>query len=125
MKIGIDGLADVFNHIIDDYGDEVKKSMKEILPEVAKETTSKLKRSGSFKDRKGSYRKGWAKKIEEGRTGIKVRVHNKTDYQLTHLLEFGHAKAGGGRTRPFPHIAEANEYAQTQVVKKLKERLGK
>ena len=59
--------------------------------------------------RTGKYAKGWRCKItDSGRGNKSARVHNKTDYQLTHLLEKGHKKRGGkGRVKAYVHIAPA------------------
>ena len=35
---------------------------------------------------------------------------------LAHLLEHGHAKRGGGRTRAIPHILPAQEAAEEQLM---------
>ena len=52
--------------------------------------------------------------------GVTYTVHSKTQYQLTHLLEYGHAKRGGGRTKAQPHIIKGEELA----IKELKEKAG-
>lgn len=43
------------------------------------------------KQRTGRYKKGWRSSAETSATGVEVTVYNKTDYQLTHLLENPHA----------------------------------
>ena len=41
----------------------------------------------------GAYAKDWVAEAEASETGVEVVVHNKRHYQLTHLLELGHAIA--------------------------------
>ena len=52
-------------------------------------------------------------------------MHSKNRYQLTHLLENGHAKRGGGRVRAFPHIAPAETAGTEQLVKDIERDLKK
>lgn len=85
------------------YNREVEEGLKEIQQDTAKRLVADLKET-SPKDT-GSYKKGW--RIKRQRKSL--IVHNATDYQLTHLLEHGHAKRGGGRVAAKVHIAPAEE----------------
>lgn len=87
------------------FTNEVKEGMNEAQEKNAKEARTKLKRTSPKLT--GSYAKGWrAKKLKHGWV-----VHNATDYQLTHLLEKGHAKRGGGRVPAKPHIEKVEQEA--------------
>lgn len=67
------------------------------------------------------YNRGWTvKKTKRDKTAT---VHNATDYQLTHLLEKGHAKVNGGRTRAFPHIAPVAERCEDELLNNIKKNL--
>lgn len=71
------------------------------------------------------YCKGWRlKKDKTGKNRYIVKVWNKTDYQLTHLLEFGHATRNGGRTRPQAHIRPTEEKYKKEFEKELKRKIG-
>ena len=60
----------------------------------------------------------------ESQTDIRVEVYNATDYQLTHLLEHGHALVGHngkvlGTVGAIPHIGPAEQKAEKQLLKKV------
>ena len=53
--------------------------------------------------------------------GETVRDENR--YQLAHLLEFGHAKRGGGRVSAQPHIAAAEAKGMEQLEDEIRKAL--
>ena len=74
--------------------------MQEVFDEVGKEAVKKLKKTSPVNPKgkqSGRYAKGWAyekgKKYRGKSVGV---VRNKTDPQLTHLLEKPHETGGGG-----------------------------
>ena len=111
------------NNILTEYGDDAKEIIETTISKSAKEATKQLKNAGSFGGT-GKYKKGWSSKIQKKRVGIEAVVYNAAAPGLAHLLEFGHAKQNGGRTRAFPHIAPINDQVQEDVVRQLEERLG-
>ncbi len=93
-----------------EYDQEIADATKRITDEVAKETVDSLKKSSPKLT--GSYRKGWRKKQSYAdRRTKRNTVYNETDYQLTHLLEYGHASRNGGRVRAIQHIAPVEQAA--------------
>lgn len=120
IKVG--NFEETLNDLLTMYGDEARNAIQEEVIDVAKEASKKLKSAGSFNGKK--YRKGWTSKVDNKRVTIRAFAYNKNHYQLTHLLEFGHAKQNGGRTRAFEHISPVNDWAQSELVKRIKERLG-
>lgn len=126
--IRIDNIGSELAKIMQEYSSEVLHEMKSEVKKVAKETVRELKDTSpeGTGSTKGHYKDGWTYKTEvDTGTALAVRVHNKKKPGLTHLLEKGHAKRGGGRTRAFPHIGPAEENAINKFESELKERLTK
>ena len=96
------------------YSDEVAEGIRKEVKEVAKETVATLKAT-SPRDT-GEYARGWSSRVEfESREDIRVRIYNRTEPQLTHLLEYGHAKTNGGRVEGRPHIRPAEQEAEKKL----------
>ncbi|WP_419066819.1 HK97 gp10 family phage protein [Hominenteromicrobium sp.] len=101
------------------YSDEVAEGIKKAVNDVAKETVRTLKTT-SPRDT-GKYARGWTFKVEfESPEDIRVRISNRTKWQLTHLLENGHAKVNGGRVDGKPHIRLAEQAAADKLVGAVK-----
>ena len=114
-------LSKEIKDILEEYGEEVSDAMKGIVPKVAKDAVKKL-RSDSPKN-SGGYARGWTQKTEKGNFTISSTVYNSKKPGLPHLLEYGHAKRNGGRTRPEEHIKPVEEWVQEETVRKIEEEL--
>lgn len=116
-KVNINGITKEFAKILSDYKEEVEEGISIAGDKVAKKTVSNLrKNSPKRKKNGGAYAKGWRVSTIKG----KRIIHNKTKYQLTHLLENGHAKVNGGKVDGIPHIKPAEEEAIKEYVSEVK-----
>lgn len=95
--------------VLKEYTGEIMDGIDEAVKECGKGLRKDI--AAKSNKRTGRYRKGWRCDIKSrGRGDSTAKVYNKTDYQLTHLLENGHKKGRGrAAARPFPHIAPSEE----------------
>ena len=122
-EVTFESLGKEMAKLFKEYGDDVNKILEEEMKTVSKETTSQLKKT-SPKGR-GDYAKGWKFKLEKTRLGPVTTIYNATHAWLVHLLEHGHAKRNGGRTKAEPHVKPAEDWAEKELVKRVEERLSK
>ena len=107
-KVSIDQMASVIMDGLKEYADlatdDLKAAVKKTGNEVRKQIQSTAPKAS------GKYSKSWSvKTTKESSNGMEVTVYSRNRYQLAHLLEFGHAKRGGGRVAARPHIAAAEQ----------------
>ena len=112
--VSIDGLADAVMEELTEYNKLAEETMKEAVTKAG-QTVRKEIQTGA-PERSGKYAKSWrTKKTKESSRVLEVTVYSPSRYMLAHLLEHGHAKRNGGRTRAFPHIAPAEEVGEKQL----------
>lgn len=97
MKIKTSEIVDAIVDNLKEYTIEVQDEIEAEEARIAKDAVKTLKKTSPKQS--GKYGKGW--KVTKDKDG--TTVHNRV-YQLTHLLEKGHAKVSGGRTKAIPHI---------------------
>ena len=113
MAIKVGNLSAEVAKILEGYSQDVREAVDQVVEDTGKQSRKDIQAASPKKT--GSYRKGWRVKKEGGALGqvSTATVYNATDYQLTHLLEHGHQKAGGGRVEGIPHIAPVEEKLQS------------
>jgi len=106
--IPVDQLASEVMKGLEEYAELTTEVVKKEVQETGKVVKQQIESTAPRKS--GRYAKSWAvKKTAETSNSLEITVHSRNRYMLTHLLENGHAKRGGGRVRAIPHIAPAEE----------------
>ena len=122
-KITVDRLSDEIMDALKEYREMTDEVVQTAVDTVSKET-KKIVQAGS-PVQTGGYQKGWAVKKTSAKAGqVSITVYNRKKPGLTHLLEKGHVKRGGGRVAGQPHIAPAAEYAISELENKIKRGLS-
>lgn len=110
-------VADQLADILDEAERQVETKSRDIYEQAARESEQVLRTHSPH--RYGDYQKSWAvKTYTEGRNRGFI-VYNRDHYQLTHLLEKGHAKKNGGRVRAIPHIRPVEEAEIRKVLDRI------
>ena len=119
IKTNLNDMAVVIASELQQYANGVSEEVKAVTRDVAKQCLREIKdRSPRLT---GKYRSGWTETVtEENSARISIEIHNQTKPWLAHLLEFGHAKRGGGRVNGTPHIRPAAEKAEQNLIDKIK-----
>lgn len=119
-RVKIDQMAHVIMEGLQEYADLATDDMKAAVKKAGNEAKKDVQAGAPV--RSGKYKKSWTvKTTKENSNSLELTVHSRNRYQLAHLLEFGHAKRGGGRTKAFSHIAPAEQRA-TELLEKEVER---
>lgn len=117
--------------IFDEYEQLANDTVEQSARKAARDAVQKLKNTSPKKT--GSYAAGWSSKKTGSIKGIGsvggYVVHNRTDYQLTHLLENGHVirnKYGTyGRAPAHKHIAPVAEQGASEFEENVRRNLSK
>ena len=120
--MNLDSFADAVAAELESYSEEVDAVMQDEIDRMTDEVVEDLKTDPDIPEKTGDYKKGfYKKKLAKGRGYNRNVVANKK-YQLTHLLEYGHATQTGGMTRAYPHWSKAQKKVETldeRVAKRL------
>ena len=109
-RVKIDQMAHVIMEGLQEYADLATEDLKKAVKKAGDEAKKDIQANAPVNT--GAYKKSWTvKTTKETSNAMEVVVHSRNRYQLAHLLEFGHAKRGGGRTKAIPHIAPAEQRA--------------
>ena len=109
---------------LEGYADDISDIVEKDANEIGKEAVKTIKQE-SPKGATGEYAKSWRlRKDKKGKNSYIVKLYNKDHYQLTHLLEFGHATADGGHTEAQPHIRPVEQEYSKKFEDILKQDIG-
>jgi serine/threonine-protein kinase RIO1 len=118
VKVTPEQLAKLIVDNLTDYTDEVREIVEETIDSVTKETLQAIKDSADIQHLKSfkyykSFRIRDIYKARGKNKGYYKLVIANDQYRITHLLENGHAKSNGGRTRSFKHWINGQDVADT------------
>lgn len=126
-KVTVDNLAKAIQSALKEFEGFTDDAVNKGLSETAKNAARKLRNAhpadaGDWSE----YNSGWT--VKATKRDKRATVHNADHYQLTHLLEHGHAIKKGGRevghAQAFEHITPVYEEAQTELVENIRKNIN-
>lgn len=124
QRVTVDQMADAIMDGLLEYAELATDTMKDCVKKAG--NTVKKETQANAPVKSGRYKKSWSvKRQKETSTTLEMVVHSRNRYQLTHLLEKGHAKRGGGRVKAMPHIGPAEEKGIRMLEDSIRKGLSK
>jgi len=117
-NISIDQLANAITEAVREYTEDVSAAIEKKVDEVADQVLRETKNLAP--KRTGEYAKTFVKTKQDEYGRIRRVIWNRKHYRRVHLLEFGHAKRGGGRVSAYPHLRPAYEKYALQLPDEIK-----
>lgn len=111
-------IEEQIKRIFKELQSDVENALEKASKDTAKEGVSKVKSSSP--KRTGQYAAGWG----QSKRNDSIFIHNKKQPGLAHLLENGHAKRNGGRTKPKEHIKPVEEWAIKELERRIEKELS-
>ena len=122
-KITPNDLTLTISAMLSEYADDVIEEIKATVDDVAKEAQKIVKSKAPVKT--GKYKRSIKVRTSyESLTELRKTIYSNGNSGLTHLLENGHAKVNGGRTRAFPHWKYGDEYIKKELPKRIQKKIG-
>lgn len=108
-------------------GGELRRKINEAIKETAIQGEEILKENSPR--RTGRYAESWdatlRKKKFSAVTGLEQwSIRNKDHYQLTHLLENGHASRNGGRVKAHEHIKTTDDLVTQLAISNVNKKIS-
>lgn len=124
QNVSIENFPQAVKKELEEYVTMTSAEVKKLVEEVGEDTRKEIMANAPADT--GRYKKSWTvTRTKETSASLTVEVHSDKRYRLTHLLEKGHAKRGGGRTKAIPHIAPAEEMAEKELLAAVERSLKK
>ena len=124
-NVSIEEMANAIMEDLQEYADSAALDVKAAVRKSANTVKKQIGENAPV-GKTGRYAKSWrVKTTEENSQKLVQTVHSPKRYMLAHLLEKGHAKRNGGRTRAIPHIAPAEQAGIEQLESLIRRALQK
>lgn len=120
--ISVGNMADAISEALEEYANLATEDMKKAVKRAGRKVRKEIRENAPRDD--GDYADSWrVKTVKENANVLSLTVHSRDRYWLAHLLEFGHAKRGGGRVQGQEHIGPAEELAVRQLTEEIERSL--